>query len=51
MALDESHEPNQLHFLVVPLGSPGHYIPTIDLAKLLAQHGVRVTIVTTPSTT
>ncbi|KAF5773157.1 putative UDP-glucuronosyl/UDP-glucosyltransferase, UDP-glycosyltransferase family [Helianthus annuus] len=48
MALDESHEPNQLHFLVVPLGSPGHYIPTIDLAKLLAQHGVRVTIVTTP---
>ncbi|KAI3822552.1 hypothetical protein L1987_10143 [Smallanthus sonchifolius] len=45
MALEESH---QLHFLVIPLGSPGHYIPTMDLAKLLAQHGVRVTIVTTP---
>ncbi|KAK1429447.1 hypothetical protein QVD17_11656 [Tagetes erecta] len=48
MALDDSHEPNQLHFLVIPMGSPGHYIPTIDLAKLLAQHGVRVTIITTP---
>ncbi|KAI7751523.1 hypothetical protein M8C21_022435 [Ambrosia artemisiifolia] len=41
----------KLHFLVVPLGSPGHYIPTIDLAKLLAQHGVKVTIVTTPVNT
>ncbi|KAF5773154.1 putative trans-zeatin O-beta-D-glucosyltransferase [Helianthus annuus] len=51
MALDESQEPNQLHFLVVPIGSPGHYIPTIDLAKLLAQHGVRITIVTTPVNT
>ncbi|KAM0045561.1 putative trans-zeatin O-beta-D-glucosyltransferase [Helianthus debilis subsp. tardiflorus] len=48
MALEESQEQNQLHFLIIPLGSPGHYIPTIDMAKLLAQHGVRVTIVTTP---
>ncbi|KAK9079336.1 hypothetical protein SSX86_001007 [Deinandra increscens subsp. villosa] len=48
MALNISQEPIQLHFLIIPLGSPGHYIPTIDLAKLLAQHGVRVTIVTTP---
>ncbi|KAL8216952.1 hypothetical protein R6Q57_023789 [Mikania cordata] len=48
MALEETQEPNQLHFLVVPLGSPGHYIPTMDMAKILAQHGVRVTIVTTP---
>ncbi|KAK9079335.1 hypothetical protein SSX86_001006 [Deinandra increscens subsp. villosa] len=48
MAFEESQELDQLHFLVIPLGSPGHYIPTIDLAKLLAQHGVRVTIVTTP---
>ncbi|KAI3822551.1 hypothetical protein L1987_10142 [Smallanthus sonchifolius] len=45
MALEQSH---QLHFLVIPIGSPGHYIPTIDMAKLLAQHGVRVAIVTTP---
>ncbi|KAI3687853.1 hypothetical protein L1987_81556 [Smallanthus sonchifolius] len=48
MTLEESQEPNQLHFLVIPMGSPDHYIPTIDMAKLLAQHGVRITIVTTP---
>ncbi|CAI9289514.1 unnamed protein product [Lactuca saligna] len=47
MALEEPHG-TQLHFLVIPITSPGHYIPTIDMAKLLAQHGVRVTIVTTP---
>lgn len=53
MALEkESHdEQNQLHFLVIPMGSPGHYIPTVDMAKLLAQHGVKVTIVTTPVNT
>ncbi|KAI7751515.1 hypothetical protein M8C21_022427 [Ambrosia artemisiifolia] len=48
MALEETQEQNQLHFLVIPMGSPGHYIPTVDMAKLLAQHGVQVTIVTTP---
>ncbi|KAL4592102.1 hypothetical protein LXL04_005086 [Taraxacum kok-saghyz] len=48
MASEESHEHNQLHFLIIPLASPGHYIPTIDIANLLAQHGVKVTIVTTP---
>ncbi|KAI3516177.1 hypothetical protein L1887_15091 [Cichorium endivia] len=47
MALEEPQD-NQLHFLIIPLMSPGHYIPTIDMAKLLAQHGVKVTIVTTP---
>ncbi|KAJ0806120.1 putative UDP-glucuronosyl/UDP-glucosyltransferase, UDP-glycosyltransferase family [Helianthus annuus] len=48
MGSEESSEHNQLHFLVVPIGSPGHYIPIIDIAKLLAQHGVRVTIISTP---
>ncbi|XP_023745979.1 UDP-glycosyltransferase 73C6-like [Lactuca sativa] len=48
MALEESQEHNQLHFLVIPMASPGHYIPTIDIAKLLSQHGVRVTFITTP---
>ncbi|KAL4592094.1 hypothetical protein LXL04_005077 [Taraxacum kok-saghyz] len=48
MALEQPHHDTQLHFLVIPLMSPGHYIPTIDIAKLLAQHNVRVTIVTTP---
>ncbi|KAL4592105.1 hypothetical protein LXL04_005089 [Taraxacum kok-saghyz] len=47
MAFEEPQD-HQLHFLVIPLMSPGHYIPTIDMAKLLAQHGVKVTIVTTP---
>ncbi|XP_023745954.1 UDP-glycosyltransferase 73C11 [Lactuca sativa] len=47
MALEKPQD-NQLQFLIIPLMSPGHYIPTIDMAKLLAQHGVKVTIVTTP---
>ncbi|KAI3738225.1 hypothetical protein L2E82_28248 [Cichorium intybus] len=40
---------NQLHFLLIPLLAPGHTIPIIDIAKLLAQQpNVTVTIVTTP---
>ncbi|KAA8516601.1 hypothetical protein F0562_016893 [Nyssa sinensis] len=42
---------HQLHFVLIPLMSPGHLMPMVDMAKLLAQHGVVVTIVTTPLNT
>ncbi|KAI3826164.1 hypothetical protein L1987_00209 [Smallanthus sonchifolius] len=44
-----SESVNQLHFLLIPFLAPGHTIPMIDMAKLLAQRrNVTVTIVTTP---
>ncbi|KAJ4822723.1 hypothetical protein Tsubulata_044830 [Turnera subulata] len=37
-----------IHFVLIPLLSPSHLIPMIDMARLLARHGVAVSIVTTP---
>ncbi|XVE76088.1 hypothetical protein DITRI_Ditri12bG0144900 [Diplodiscus trichospermus] len=41
----ESYEP---HFLFVPLLCPGHIIPLLDIARLLGERNVAVTMVITP---
>ncbi|CAN4121474.1 unnamed protein product [Withania somnifera] len=38
----------ELHFLLIPLMSQSHIIPLTNFAKLLALHGVNVSIITTP---
>ncbi|EOA28539.1 hypothetical protein CARUB_v10024756mg [Capsella rubella] len=49
MASETSHHSNsQLHFVLFPFMAQGHMIPMVDIARLLAQRGVTITIVTTP---
>ncbi|XP_019165137.1 PREDICTED: scopoletin glucosyltransferase-like [Ipomoea nil] len=38
-----------LHVFFLPFMAQGHMIPTLDMAKLFASHGVKATIITTPS--
>ncbi|KAK7245050.1 hypothetical protein RIF29_39880 [Crotalaria pallida] len=39
---------HQLHFVLFPFMAQGHMIPMMDIAKILVQHNVVVTVVTTP---
>lgn len=41
-------ENNDLHFVMLPLMAPGHFIPMLDMAKLISNQQVKVTLVTTP---
>nr|GMC86209.1 UDP-glycosyltransferase 73C3-like [Ipomoea batatas] len=49
MAITANQSRQQLHFMVLPMMLPGHMIPLIDFATMLARcDGVIVTILTTP---
>ncbi|CAI9780191.1 unnamed protein product [Fraxinus pennsylvanica] len=41
-------QPEMLNIVLIPLMAPGHMIPMVDMAKNFAEHGILVTIVTTP---
>lgn len=42
-----SYREEDLNFVLIPLLCPGHILPMMDMARSLAQRGVRVTVITT----
>ncbi|KAJ6299037.1 hypothetical protein OIU76_020086 [Salix suchowensis] len=40
--------PFQIHIAFFPFMAQGHIIPTVDMARTFARHGVKATIITTP---
>ncbi|KAL9266293.1 UDP-glycosyltransferase 73C3-like protein [Drosera capensis] len=40
---------HKLHFVLFPMMAQGHMIPIIDMSKLIAEQGVIVTLIMTPS--
>ncbi|WJX57498.1 hypothetical protein P8452_43052 [Trifolium repens] len=44
----DSKSLSNLHIVCIPFMAPGHILPMIDMAKLLAKHNVKVTRITTP---
>nr|AFJ52930.1 UDP-glycosyltransferase 1 [Linum usitatissimum] len=48
VSLNSSVGDHQLHVFFFPFLAHGHMIPAIDMAKIFASRGVKVTIVTTP---
>nr|XP_043612646.1 UDP-glycosyltransferase 73E1-like [Erigeron canadensis] len=40
--------PDELHFVLFPLMAQGHIVPMVDFARILAQRGATITLVTTP---
>ncbi|KAJ4706803.1 Glycosyltransferase [Melia azedarach] len=46
--MDSQANDGSIHFVLFPFMAQGHLIPIIDCARMLAQRGVIITIVTTP---